>query len=228
MILAIDTATRWLGLALHDGTAVLAEIGWHCKNNHTVELTPTMQRLMNRVQVAPADLSGIALAIGPGSYTGLRVGLAVAKGMALPHQTPLLGISTLDIVAAAVGPQPGDLVVVAEAGRTRVLTAVYQWQGSDGWQTKQKPALDTWDDLLARLEGPLTFAGEVAPAAAQKIRTSGKLFQIAPAAASVRRAGYLAELGWQRLRRGDIDDPAMLAPLYLRDPAGTGMSTPAT
>lgn len=224
MILAIDTATRWLGLALHDGTAVLAEIGWHCRNNHTVELTPTLHDLLERVDMSAADLSAIAVAIGPGSYTGLRVGLAVAKGLALANQTPLIGISTLDIVAAAMPPQAGDLVVVAEAGRKRVVTAVYQWHGGDGWQCEQTPEIDAWDDLLARLEGPLTFVGEISPDAAQKIRTSGKLFQLAPPAAAVRRAGYLAELGWQRLRKSEIDDASLLAPVYLRDPAGAKLS----
>ncbi len=224
MILAIDTATRWLGLALHDGTAVLAETGWHCRNNHTVELSPTLLELMEQVDMTAADLSAIAVAIGPGSYTGLRVGLAVAKGLALANQTPLIGISTLDIVATAMPPQAGDLVVVVEAGRTRVITAVYQWHGGDGWQTEQTPEIDAWDDLLARLEGPLTFVGEIAPEAAQKIRTSGKLFQLASPAASVRRAGYLAELGWQRLRRGETDDASLLAPLYLRDPSGAKFS----
>lgn len=224
MILAIDTATRWLGLALHDGTAVLVETGWHCRNNHTVELTSTIQELMQRVDMTAADLSAIAVAIGPGSYTGLRVGLAVAKGLALANQTPMVGVSTLDIVAAAMPPQVGDLVVVAEAGRTRVVTAVYEWHGADGWQSGQTPEIDAWDDLLERLEGPLTFVGEISPDAAQKIRTSGKLFQLADPAASARRAGFLAELGWQRLRRGEMDDASLLAPIYLRDPAGAKLS----
>jgi len=224
MILAIDTATRWLGLALHDGTAVLAEIGWHCRNNHTVELTPSLHDLLERVDMTAADLSAIAVAIGPGSYTGLRVGLAVAKGLALGNQTPLIGVSTLDILAAAMPPQAGDLVVVVEAGRTRVVTAVYHWHGGDGWQSEQTPEIDAWDDLLTRLEGPLTFVGEISPEAAQKIRTSGKLFQLAPPAAAVRRAGYLAELGWQRLRKGETDDASLLAPVYLRDPAGAKLS----
>ena len=224
MILAIDTATRWLGLALHDGTAVLAETGWHCRNNHTIELTPTIHELMERVDMTAADLSAIVVAIGPGSYTGLRVGLAVAKGLALANQTPLIGISTLDIVAAAMPPQVGDLVVVAEAGRTRVVMAVYEWHGSDGWKSEQPPEIDAWDDLLERLEGPLTFVGEISPEAAKKIRTSGKLFQLAQPAESVRRGAFLAELGWQRLRRGDVDNTALLAPVYLRDPAGAKLT----
>lgn len=219
MILAIDTATRWLGLALHDGTAVLAEAGWRCQNNHTIELAPAIHRLLQRQNVAVDDLSGIAVAIGPGSYTGLRVGLAVAKGLALANRIPLIGVSTLDVVAAGVSRQPGQLVVAAEAGRTRVCTAVYRWQDGAGWQSSAAPGIDTWAELLARLEGPTSFAGEISPKAAKQIAAAAE-FRLLPPAHSVRRAGYLAEIGWRRLRRQDVDDAATLAPVYLRDPAG--------
>ena len=128
MILGIDTATRWLGLALHSGTAVIAETGWKCQNNHTIELTPAINEMLKRADLTPSDLDAVAVAIGPGSYTGLRVGLAVAKGIALANQIPLIGVSTLDIVASSFGPLPGKLVVVAEAGRTRIVAAAYEWQ----------------------------------------------------------------------------------------------------
>lgn len=220
MILAIDTATRWLGLALHDGTAVLAEAGWRCQNNHTIELAPAIHRLLQRQSVAVDDLSGIAVAIGPGSYTGLRVGLAVAKGLALANRIPLIGVSTLDIVAAGVDRQPGQLLVAAEAGRTRVCTAVYRWQDGAGWQSSAEPTIDTWTELLVRLEGPTFFAGEISPKAAKQIAAADAAFTVLPAAQSVRRAGYLAEIGRLRLQRSDVDDAATLAPVYLRDPAG--------
>ncbi len=220
MILAIDTATRWLGMALHDGTAVLAEMGWRCLNNHTIELTPNLHEMMQRANVSVGDLSGIAVAIGPGSYTGLRVGLAVAKGLALANQTPLIGVSTLDILAAAFGPFPGELILVAEAGRTRVCVASYEWQNGRGWQTDAPPTIETWDSLLASLEGRITFAGEMTAQAVKQIKTANKSFQIALPAAAVRRAGYLAQLGWERLQAGAVDDAQTLAPIYLRDPAG--------
>lgn len=220
MILAIDTATRWLGMALHDGTAVLAEVGWRCLNNHTIELAPGLEGLMKRGNLSAAELSGIAVAIGPGSYTGLRVGLALAKGLALANQTPLLGISTLDIVAASFWAAPGQLWVVAQAGRSRICTAPYEWENGRGWQTSQSPTIESWDSLLPQLEGRVTFAGEVTAEAAKQIKGMKKAFQIAPPATAVRRAGYLAELGWQRLRAGDVDNAQTLAPIYLRDPAG--------
>jgi tRNA threonylcarbamoyladenosine biosynthesis protein TsaB len=220
MILAIDTATRWAGLALYDGRTLLAEVGWHSKNNHTVELAPGVADLMRRTEVAPGDLAAVAVAIGPGSYTGLRIGLGFAKGLALANHTRLIGVPTLDIVAAGQPLSEGTLVAIAEAGRTRVCAGTYEWKGKKGWQSQTTPVISSWDELLATVDGPATFAGEIKPAAAKKIRAAGKSLRMASAASSARRAGYLAEIGWERLRRGWIDDPATLAPIYLRDPSG--------
>jgi tRNA threonylcarbamoyladenosine biosynthesis protein TsaB len=220
MILAIDTATRWAGLALHDGTAVIAEYGWKCLNNHTIELSPAIEDMLARVDKSVADLDGIAVAIGPGSYTGLRVGLALAKGMALANQIPLFGVPTLDIVAFSIDKMPLQLLVAAEAGRTRVCAAVYQWQDRQGWKPRRPPVIDTWENIVAGIEKPTLFAGEITPEATKLIRNSSQHFAVAYPAVSTRRAGFLAEIGWQRLRKGQTDDAASLAPIYLRDPAG--------
>ncbi len=220
MILGIDTATRWLGLGLHSGTAVIAETGWKCQNNHTIELTPAINSMLQRADLQITDLEAIAIAIGPGSYTGLRVGLAVAKGIALANQIPLIGVSTLDIVAASFGPLPGKLVVVAEAGRTRIVAAAYEWQNRRGWQVDMPPVIDTWENVLGMVYGRASFSGEITPEAVKQIRAAGKTFHAAPPAASVRRAGFLAEIGWQRLRKNEVDDAPTLAPIYLKDPAG--------
>jgi tRNA threonylcarbamoyladenosine biosynthesis protein TsaB len=205
---------------LHDGTAVIAEHGWRCLNNHTLELTPAIDEMLKQAGVEPSDLSGIAVAIGPGSYTGLRVGLALAKGLALANGLPLVGVPTLDIVAASFGQREGQLVVVVEAGRKRISAAGYAWHGRAGWTCKWGPDNSTWDELLAQLDGQITFTGEITPEAAKKIRAANSNFQVALPARSIRRAGHLAELGWQRLRTGKTDDAASLAPIYLRDPAG--------
>ncbi|RMG98179.1 MAG: tRNA (adenosine(37)-N6)-threonylcarbamoyltransferase complex dimerization subunit type 1 TsaB [Chloroflexi bacterium] len=218
MILAIDTATRWAGLALHSGTAVVAEYGWHSAQNHTVELAPALHQMCYQVGIHLTDLTAIAVAIGPGSYTGLRVGLALAKGLSLANKTPLIGISTLDIVAASLGEFPGPLLVAAEAGRTRVCVAEYRWRGS--WQMATSPDIKTWEDALADLRPPALIAGEITPAAARLIRQTNREYQIASPAMSVRRAGFLAELGWKRYQQKQLDDAASLAPVYLRDPAG--------
>ena len=219
MILAIDTATRWLGLALHDGTAVLAEHGWRAFQTHTIELTPAVEEMLTREGITAVALKGIAVAIGPGSYTGLRVGLAVAKGMALANRTPLIGISTLDIVAAATGPYDVQLLVAAEAGRSRVCAAIYRWHTRHGWQAVAEPVIEAWAALLSQLNRPTVVTGEITADAAKLIRKAGH--QVVPAAAGVRRAGYLAEIGWQRLRKNKADTASTLAPIYFRNPDGS-------
>ncbi len=216
MILAIDTATNWIGLALHDGAVVLAEFGWRSRRTQTVELAPAVAQLWSRTGVGPADLGAVAVAIGPGSYTGLRVGLSLAKGIALAHKLPLIGVPTLDIVAAAVCRLETDLVAVAEAGRSRLWAGQYQWAAKRGWERIGEPMLTNWDELLARLQVPVAFAGEVG-AAAKLIRRANRSAVIAPPAESVRRAATLAEIGWWRLKRKQLDDET-LAPLYLREP----------
>ena len=220
VILALDTATRWTGLALHDGKQVIAEQGWRGLHTQTVELTPAIGQLLARSNINVADLRAVAVAIGPGSYTSLRVGLAVAKGLSLAHQIPLVGVPTLDITAASIGLRTGSLVVVVEAGRKRVIAGMYRWQEKDGWQSSERPIIETWETLLFHLETSTTFAGEISPEAAKMIRASKKPFYLVPAAASVRRAGFLAEIGWERIRQGLVDDAASLSPKYLRDPSG--------
>lgn len=220
MILGIDTATRWIGLALHDGTAVLAEHGWRSARTQTIELAPSIAQMLKQAGITPADLDGVAVAIGPGSYTGLRVGLGAAKGLALAQQIPLFGVPTLDIVAASIGPRAGYLLVAAEAGRSRVCAGLYRWQEKAGWIAADPPVIESWETVLASLESTTTFAGEISPEAAKLIRANKQRFILLPPAKSTRRAGYLAEIGWQRLQKGQLDDAAALAPIYLRDPAG--------
>lgn len=221
-LLAIDTATRWTGLAVHDGTAVLVEQGWYAQYTQSVELSPAIAAILQRLGLAPADLTGIAVALGPGSYTGLRIGLGVAKGLALAHHTPLVGVPTLDITAASVdrGRVRGQLLAVAEAGRRRITVAPYQWQKRQ-WVMVGDTHNTTWEELLPELDQPTTLAGEISATAARRIRQAGRHLHVVNPASSVRRPACLAELGWQRLHKKQADDPRTLTPIYLRDPDGS-------
>lgn len=219
MILAIDTATDWVGLALHDGGSVLAEFGWRNRRTQTIELAPAVAQLWSRAGVGPGDLSTIAVALGPGSYTGLRVGLALAKGIALGQKLPLIGVPTLDIVAAAIPAAETDLIVVGQAGRTRLWAGQYSWNARRGWEAVGDPMITQWDDLLGRVQVPVAFAGEIDAAAAKLIRRANRSAVIITPAASVRRAAVLAEIGWARWKKQQVTDADALAPLYFREPA---------
>ena len=106
MLLAIDTSTAQIGLALYDGTSVPGEFVWHSGLHHTEELAPALAELLTRVGIKMDAVTVLGVALGPGSFTSLRVGLAFVKGLVLACHLPIVGIPTLDIVAAA-GPLPG-------------------------------------------------------------------------------------------------------------------------
>ena len=102
MLLAVDTSTAQVGLAVYDGAQVLGEIIWRSKQHHTVELAPAVAELMRRSGLSMDELHALGVAIGPGSFTSLRVGLSLVKGLAMARSLPLIGIPTLDIYAAAL------------------------------------------------------------------------------------------------------------------------------
>ncbi len=222
MILAVDTATRWTGLALHDGKHVIADLGWHAVNKQTVELAPTVADMMRKADVSMDALKGIAVAIGPGSYTGLRVGLGFAKGVALAQSLPLIGVNTLDVIMASYGRNEESvyIVPVCEAGRRRVCAAVYRWYSRKGWQLKQEADIYEWEDLLESAPDGTRFVGEISAEARSAIRQAGRSLRADSPAMGTRRASQLAEIAYARFKKRDYDDAAALSPIYLREPGG--------
>ncbi len=218
-ILAIDTATEFASVALYDDAkGVRAESSWHTAMNHTVELVPHIVRVLESQSVNPDQLHAAAVALGPGSFTGLRVGLSVAKGLCVPLNLPIVGIPTLDIVAYAHYGQDLPICAILQAGRGRICVALYEKDGTD-WRRTTDYQLATVDQLSERVANRTLFCGEID----EPLRASlaGQLQEravIASPAFSLRRAGYLAELGWRRLRTSGGDNVANLEPLYLHHP----------
>jgi tRNA threonylcarbamoyladenosine biosynthesis protein TsaB len=220
MLLAIDTATHWASLALYDeaNRRILGEETWYSVNNHTVELMPRLARLSEQQRLTPADLGGLVVSQGPGSFTGLRIGLGLAKGLALSRKLPIVGVPTLDVVARPHMDQRSDIWAILQAGRGRVCVGNYvRYRGR--WRRRGEYEITTLDKVCDRVESSALFCGELSEAEVVQIRQRlGEAVAIATPAASLRRASYLAELGWERLARGDSDDPATLSPIYLHHP----------
>ncbi|HYO87811.1 MAG TPA: tRNA (adenosine(37)-N6)-threonylcarbamoyltransferase complex dimerization subunit type 1 TsaB [Candidatus Limnocylindrales bacterium] len=222
MLLALDTATQMLSIALHDGTEVVYEQLWRTYNHHTVELAPAVQCALARTEGRP--LTAMAVATGPGTYSGLRVGVAFAKGLAVTFGVPLVGMTTLDILAAGQPPFQGSLIAVVAAGRGRIVASAYG-QRSKRWKQRRPPESVTWDALLASIDGPALFTGEIDAEGRAKIeaaQAAGESVTLAPAPQRTRRAAWLAEEAWTRMRE-DADrliveayDPVNVAPVYVR------------
>lgn len=214
MLFAIDTSTRVMGIALFDGTQVLSEWLWKSQDYHTVELAPAIADVLARTGIQTADLGALAVAIGPGSFTGLRIGLAVAKGLAFAHHIPLIGVPTLDILAAGQ-PQLGQrMAAVLQAGRGRLAVGWYRVRGK-AWVSEGDIEVLTPEDLSARIEQPTYVCGELSAEVQRLLARKRKNVRLASPAQSVRRPAYLAEIGWRRWQANQVDDPATLAPIYL-------------
>ena len=137
MLLAVDTSTTQVGLALYDGAQVIGEFAWRSNRRHTVELAPAIADLLNRCGLTMDDVKALGIALGPGSFTSLRVGLALVKGLALSKDIALIGISTLDILAQAQPESELPLAVAIQAGRSRFALGWYK-SSEIGWQAQSE------------------------------------------------------------------------------------------
>ncbi|MEW5871985.1 MAG: tRNA (adenosine(37)-N6)-threonylcarbamoyltransferase complex dimerization subunit type 1 TsaB [Chloroflexota bacterium] len=225
VLLAMDTSTRAVGLALYDGVRVLCESVWVSRDHHTVELAPAVASALEKTGLSAKNLGALAVATGPGSFTGLRIGLAMAKGLAIAQRIPILGIPTLDALALAQPILNVPMAAVLRAGRGRLAVSWYRAREGE-W----KPAADnarsnievlTPEELAGRLQEPTLLCGEL-DEEDRSILTQTHHAGVEPSkiilatpAHSLRRPAFLAELAWQRWKAGQADNPASLAPIYL-------------
>lgn len=218
MYLAIDTSTETASLAIIQESQLLAELTWSCQQNHSVELMPNIDRLLEQTGSRLKELSGIIVARGPGSFNGLRVGVSTAKGLAFSLGIPLVGISTLEAAAYQYAEVGLPVCPIFNAGRGEIATTIYQKKGSQ-WQQVIAEHITTADNLCSQIAEKTIFCGEATPAILEQIRKKlGQKAIIPPLVSRLRRASFLAELGVKRFKAGDYDQPATLQPIYLRRP----------
>jgi tRNA threonylcarbamoyladenosine biosynthesis protein TsaB len=221
MLLAIDTATHRSSVALHDGSRLRAECTWESANRHTVTLLPRVVQLLASCDLEPQDLTAIGVCIGPGSYTGVRIGVSVAKGFTSACKLGLVGVSTLDILVASQLRSPNPVYAIFAAGRTRVGYARYRWR-EDRWHAESGVQVVSWGELVDALSAdtspdlPPVIVGELSPEGREALRPVFGRVEIPAPAWHLRRAGFLADIAWERLRANQRDAPSALMPLYAR------------
>lgn len=217
MLLAVDTSNEWMGLAVYDGKQVLGERAWRSSQHHTVELAPAIQELLTGGNLSMDNISALGVAIGPGSFTSLRVGLALAKGLAFARGIPLIGIPTLHILAHAQPVSDLPLAVAIHAGRGRYALGWYK-NLRGAWQAEGPARVVPVKALNDEVQSPSLVCGEFTD---EVRRTLGenKNIQLTPPEDSQRKPAMLAKLAWARFQNGDADEIASLAPIYLHTAA---------
>ncbi len=212
MLLAVDTSSFQTGLALYDGARVVVEVVWPAPRRHTMDLAPMVQRALQWARIERPQALGVA--VGPGAFSGLRAGMALVKGLALAWNIPLVGVFTLDIVAAALTPEPGvPLITAVPIGRRRLAVAWYRTRGKQ-WRAESRPELLTAEELSRRVQEPSRVCGEFSAEERDLLAANPHILVGSPAQCT-RRPGLLAELAWRAWQRGHVDDPATLVPFYV-------------
>ena len=208
MELCIDTSTRYASVGVSDEGRILAELSWRSERNHSVELAPTLQRVMEHAGVGMDGVTAVFAAVGPGGFSALRVGLSVAKSLAMARDVPLVGVNTLDIEAVPYRGLEGRLATVIGAGRSKVYLGTYdRTLSQDGdYRVVERELLEG-----ALREGTIV-CGEEAGAVRDLV---GSRATVIEAPAPTRTASALARLAYERLRAGKADNPDLLEPVYM-------------
>jgi tRNA threonylcarbamoyladenosine biosynthesis protein TsaB len=216
MLLAIDTSTKMIGIGLHDGKQILSEYIWRGMGRHTIELAPQIVLMMRRVEVTTMDLDAIAVALGPGSYTGLRIGLALGKGLALSRGLKLIGVPTFDVIAHLQPKSTEPLFVALEAGRGRIVGMWYKWNRKI-WRPDGDMQVKAWDQFIKDTEDSCGVCGEISPEARLMLREHER-FTIGSPTRCLRRPGDLAEIALDRMRSKKRKKPQAVIPIYSATP----------
>jgi tRNA threonylcarbamoyladenosine biosynthesis protein TsaB len=215
--LSIDTSTRYASVAVSRQGEIAVELAWRSEQNHSVELVPALNSVMERARVTVDDLDAVFVTRGPGGFSALRVGMSFAKSLAMSGRVPLVGIGTLDVEAQPYLGLGRPVCAALEAGRQAVYVAVYD--GSLGHD--ERPAGDyrvaALDELASAVGDGMLVCGEAAPAVVNALREQGhRCTRAVDAPPPTRRPAHLAALGYRRYAEGQTDSPEDLQPVYMR------------
>lgn len=219
-VLAIDTSNLVLSVAVVDDTRVLGEITTNLQKNHSVRLMDAICELLDDLHIAPEELGGIAVAKGPGSYTGVRIGVSTAKSMAWSLGIPVVGISSLQAVAMNAFGFFGGIIPLFDARRGQVYTGYYQasLQGvAELVMAERIILLSDWLLLIKEQAkgAPLLFLGDDAAMHRETIVAAlGEQAMFAPASFNHPRAAHIGLLG--RMLLSQAGSPHALVPEYLQ------------
>lgn len=218
-ILALDSSGLVASVALAEDGRLLGEYTINHKKTHSQTLLPMLDEMGKMAELDLNTVDAVAVAVGPGSFTGLRIGVATAKGIGLALGKPMVAVPTVDALAYNLWGSGGIVCPLMDARRGQVYTGLYRFEQGEMQVISQAEAL-ALEELLQRCgeQGELvTFLGDGVPVYREKIEEQLRAPHLyAPAHMNRQRAGAVAALGMAMLRRGETVSADELAPIYLR------------
>lgn len=225
IILGIETATMMGGVALLNEEKLISEYTLNVRMTHTARLMPALDRILKDSSIDKGEIDGIAISIGPGSFTGLRIGLATAKGLALGLGIPLVGVPTLDALARNIPFAMYQLCPVLDARKSEIYYSLFRYDQSYASGEHSTPHLQRQipyqvippADLVKQIHEKTIFLGDAVDVYRDFITENlGELALFAPDAQRYPRAATVAEIGLLKLKSGEHLDIASAEPIYIR------------
>ena len=215
-ILAIDSCSNVATAALVEDDVLIAQFSLNDKTTHSTKLLPQIEYMMQNAQTEFADIDLFAITVGPGSFTGQRIGVATAKALAHATKKPMVGVSALMAMAYNIKFTDYLICPIMDARREQVYTASFKWQDDELVTVKEDRAM-ALDDLLEEIDENVIFFGDGVPVFKEKIAAKlGNKAHFAPANLMHINGGGVAEAAKSEYKKGNACDYASLVPTYLR------------
>jgi tRNA threonylcarbamoyladenosine biosynthesis protein TsaB len=220
-LLAIETSCHQGSIALHDGRAVLASQTFSHGLQNAAKVLPLIEELCRGLEITPQGLTHVAVSVGPGSFTGLRIGVTLAKTLCFATGARLLAVPTLPVIASnAIGQAPYILPIL-DAKRDQVFAALYK-AADHALDEIAAPRLCSLGEMLQAVHRPLLILGEGLKVHAHHIESQAadvkSEIRLAPEELWVPRASTVAALALRLVEKQAFADPFTLTPLYIRKP----------
>ena len=215
--LAIETSARVGSVATVDDGRVLVEEQFPHGLQHAAQIVPIINRLAKAQAWEPGDLGELYISAGPGSFTGLRIGITLAKTMALATGVRLVAVPTARVLVENAPPEAQHVVLVLDAKRDQIFTARFERQG-DHWIEREPAHVDSLEAMLQRAPRPVHLVGEGLPIHRKFIPIEDHGIIVTLEEQWRPRASVVARLGYAMARGGEFADPDRLTPIYIRKP----------
>jgi tRNA threonylcarbamoyladenosine biosynthesis protein TsaB len=216
-ILAVDTSTGSGSVALVEGRRLKAEWTLDSAITHNRRLLKSVDEVLERAGWRLEDLEGFAVTAGPGSFTGLRIGMSTVKSLAWSLAVPLAGIGSLEALAAPFGFSTKPVCAVIDARKKEVFAALYRGDGEGRVRLEAGPLVAAPERAAELVEEPVWFMGDGWLSYGERFREIlGERASAVPAPYHTIRAAVVAELALRRFEAGERDNPLTLVPLYVR------------
>ncbi len=215
-VFAIDTSTRSGSVAVVDDTKVVWESLFDTGVTHSELLLPSVKGILDLAGVSFDEMDVLALTLGPGSFTGVRIGVSTVKGFALVLGKPVVGVSTLEALASNFPGCAYTVVPLLDARKGEVYSAEFRWEGCDLVRVSGDRVIPP-EVLLDEIDGPTLFVGDGTAKYGELIRERlGGCAILAPPESSLVRASVVARMAQRKYEKGDVLDADTFTPTYLR------------